>query len=376
MFSHDSNPTGFGAPRLMSRRIPPWLAALAILLAGIGMVSFFEWLAIPRVNVADTSRDVPSSDRGAWGFSLAPSLIPLAQIVPSPVRKDGIPALTLPDAVPAARADFLSSATEVLGMVAGGQARAYPLPVLIWHECINDELGGEPILISYDPLCAAAIAFSRRVEGEVLEFGLSGLLYNSHGLMYDRRTDPHQESLWSRLWMRAVTGPAAAAGRKLAWLDCEVTTWGRWLVAHPRSDVMTHETGYGVQYGPNPFKSYWTGEKLWYPARWKGEDRPDLRPMDLLHIVGVGNGMRAYPVKDLKSAQGTLQDVLGGVPIELIDDKGAGSLTIRTRDGRPLPGLRRATALWFAWRATYPQGEVYRGSISTPHPAASAKTAR
>ena len=106
---------------------------------------------------------------------------------------------------------FLVPGDLVIGLSLHGEARAYPLEILALHEVCNDTLGGEPILVTYQPLCDSAVVFERRVDGHTREFGVSGLLYNSNLLMYDRHPEqPQDESLWSQLQFRALAGPAAA----------------------------------------------------------------------------------------------------------------------------------------------------------------------
>ena len=112
-----------------------------------------------------------------------------------------------------------------------GESRAYPLLVMQCHEIANDTLGGVPIAVTYNPLCDSVVVFDRRVGDEVLEFGVSGLLYSSNMLMFDRRPDALGESLWCQLLGRAISGPLVDT--PLAVLDAAVTDWAGWLADHP-----------------------------------------------------------------------------------------------------------------------------------------------
>ena len=110
-------------------------------------------------------------------------------------------------------------------MVAGGIARAYPLRLLNWHEVINDTLGGQPVAITYSPLCDSSVGFRRMVADKVQEFGVSGLLLNSNLIMYNRQSGAADESLWSQLQCRAIAGPAAASQQTLEVLPIAVVSW-------------------------------------------------------------------------------------------------------------------------------------------------------
>ncbi|MCP5113198.1 MAG: DUF3179 domain-containing protein, partial [bacterium] len=111
---------------------------------------------------------------------------------------------------------------RVIGLVVNGEARAYPIAVLNWHELVNDSLGGVPLLVSYCPLCGTGMVFRREVAGEEKHVGVSGLLYRSDLLLYDRET----ESLWSQIMAEAVAGPAV--GSKLALMRSEHRSWAAW----------------------------------------------------------------------------------------------------------------------------------------------------
>lgn len=137
------------------------------------------------------------------GFELRRPLLPADEIVQGGPPRDGIPALDEPEFVDAGDARFLEPDDRILGISLGGSARAYPVRILNYHEIVNDRIGTEPVVITYCPLCGSGMAFASEVDGRLLTFGVSGLLYNSDVLLFDRQT----ESLWSQLRKQAVTGP-------------------------------------------------------------------------------------------------------------------------------------------------------------------------
>ncbi|PJA16725.1 MAG: hypothetical protein CO113_15630 [Elusimicrobia bacterium CG_4_9_14_3_um_filter_62_55] len=136
------------------------------------------------------------------GFDLEGSLVPAADIHRGGPPKDGIPALSDPRFVAAADAE-LSPEDRVVGVASGGVAKAYPIRILNWHEVVNDAFGARRIAVTYCPLCGTAMVFDAVAGGRRRAFGVSGLLYNSDVLLYDRES----ESLWSQVLKRAVSGP-------------------------------------------------------------------------------------------------------------------------------------------------------------------------
>ena len=137
----------------------------------------------------------------------------------------------------------------VIGVTFSGESRAYPIRILNWHEIANDRVGGTDILVSYCPLCGTGIVFDSRINGKVHTFGVSGLLYNSDLLMYERGTK--ESSLWAQILGEAVVGPLT--GTKLTVLPSVQTTWGEWKAQHPDTKVLDVNTGYSRDYGRNPY---------------------------------------------------------------------------------------------------------------------------
>ncbi len=131
-----------------------------------------------------------------------------------------------------------------------GVARAYPIRIMIWHEIVNDTVAGMPLAITYCPLCNSALAFERRAGGRELTFGVSGLLYNSDLVMFDRQT----ESLWPQIEGRAVAG--MLTGTELTRHTVTVQPWATWREAHPRGEVLSADTGHRRDYGRNPYPGY------------------------------------------------------------------------------------------------------------------------
>ena len=248
-----------------------WVLLLAACLA----LAILAWQLIWFVLPVSGSRAVGDGrDVNSYGFNLDHCLVPRERLVAAGFPKDGLRALLDPATISAGEMDeqrlgrgsFLTASDRVIGVEIAGQARAYPLRIMIWHEVANDTLAGAPILVTCNPLCDAALVFERRVEGETPEFGVSGLLYNSNLLLFDRRSFPDEESLWSQMQARAVAGPAAVRGAALRLLPCALTTWGEWRSAHPQTDVLRPDPTRKQVYKREAYSTYAASPRLQFPV--------------------------------------------------------------------------------------------------------------
>ena len=209
-------------------------------------------------------------------FTLSPSLIDTEQIISGGPPRDGIPALTNPRLVTTKQADlWLSDQDQILGIVVDGIARAYPIRILNWHEIINDRIGEQSLVMTYCPLCGSGMAFQSKDQ-----FGVSGLLYQSDVLLYDRKS----ESLWSQLMMQAVTGPRA--GERLVQLAVEHTSWKIWKKQHPHTMVLSRDTGYRRDYVRNPYSGYESTSATYFPI-----NHHDARLQGKEWVIGLSIGM-------------------------------------------------------------------------------------
>lgn len=296
------------------------------------------------------------------GVNLTNCIIDARQILSGGPPKDGIPALTAPKVVRVTDAGFPTEDGQVVGVVIGSEARAYPIGILDWHEAINDTLGGVPIVVTHCPLCRSSLVFRRDIGGKVREFGISGLLYQSNVLLYDRQARTKDESLWSQAGMKAVCGPAAKSGLKLELVDSTLTTFGDWRTQHPDSTVVSLETGYDRPYRQQAYSGYFGSDRLMFPVANRTERRPDLRDKDMVLVVTVGDQMKAYPYADLRTDEDHLvEDDLGGMTLRMEYLAASGKVDVEAvnRPGvKPTP-VQKAYMFWFAYDSHYPQGLVY-----------------
>jgi hypothetical protein len=212
-------------------------------------------VALPQIP-ASSREHVPSALYGTMLYGpggaagLPRPLVNPANIMPGGPPPDGIPAISHPRFLRPAQVSFLSAGEPVLALQIGADARAYPVQILIWHEIVNDTVGGVPVAVTYCPLCNSAIAYDRRAAGRVLSFGTSGALYDSNLLMYDRQT----QSLWVQFTGQAVAG--VLAGHQLHPYPMQTVSWAAWRAGHPHGWVLSRDTGYTRPYGSNPYPGY------------------------------------------------------------------------------------------------------------------------
>jgi len=274
------------------------------------------------------------------GFILSPSLIPADRILSGGPPKDGIPALTYPKTEPAeAATNWLNDHDLILGIVVDSKARAYPVRILNWHEIVNDRIGQHAFVISYCPLCGSGMAFDTDDR-----FGVSGMLYQSDVLLYDKKT----ESLWSQLMMQAIAG--SRTGEKLILLPIEHSTWSDWKTAHPNTSVLSRHTGYQRDYSRNPYAGYEQASGTYFPV-YNHDER--LPPKAWVIGLSLRNQHIAWKLDDLKksgSHQMTWNQHRLAISVH------GESVQIRDADsGSILPVTR---LYWFAWVAFHPDTEI------------------
>ncbi len=165
--------------------------------------------------------------------------------------RDGIPSIDTPKFVSFAKAgEWLTDTEPVISLEIDGEARAYPLQILTWHEIVNDTVADVPVAVTFCPLCNSAITFDRRFGEQVFEFGTSGLLRKSDLVMYDRTT----ETLWQQFTGEGIVGQLA--GEQLAWVPSSLVSFADFKAAFPEGVVLSRDTGFDRSYGQNPYVGY------------------------------------------------------------------------------------------------------------------------
>jgi Protein of unknown function (DUF3179) len=288
------------------------------------------------------------------GFDLARHSVPPDQILNGGPPKDGIPAIIHPKFVTAAKAGFLMPEDRVVGVFVKGKARAYPLKILNWHELVDDETAGSSFAVTYCPLTGSAIVYNRELGAKPLTLGVSGKLYQSNLLFYDKST----ESLWSQIKGEAIAGPLT--GRRLEALPSVVTIWAVWRGAHPDTLVLDVNTGYSRNYAIDPYESYESSSELMFPVTLDGRLPAKERVLGLT----INGADEAFPFSRLAEEKSSLKVNLGGRPLTIIFD--ASTQTVgAVAAGKHIPAY---TGYWFAWAAFHPKTMVWGDAgVSAPN---------
>jgi hypothetical protein len=260
--------------------------------------------------------------------------------------KDGIPSIDNPTFVTMQEAEeWIEDNELVLVLDYNGIERVYPLQILVWHEIVNDVVDGDSIIITYCPLCGSGIAYHSVIEGEAVEFGTSGKLYNSNLIMYDRKT----ESYWTQIDGIAVVGELT--GTELEAISLDTVVWRDWKNTHPNAEVLSQETGFNRAYGTDPYGSYYEDSFLIFSVN---EEDDRIHSKTVIFGIEVDGIYKAYREIDLEETS-KIEDAVNGVDI-IVERSNEGIVTIFDDKGNEIVKERD---FWFAWYAFHPETELY-----------------
>lgn len=275
--------------------------------------------------------------------------IPLNEILSGGPGKDGIPSIDEPKFVDVREAgEFLDDSDPGIGLVVEGESRFYPYRILVWHEIVNDTVDGVPVLVTYCPLCATGIVFQREIDGKAEEFGVSGRLWQSNLLMYNRASSEDGESLWSQVLGEAVVG--VHTGKKLSIVPSDIVRWADWKKLHPGASVLSEDTGTVRSYGRDPYGDYYTSESVSFGAKFRDTR---LHPKALVAGIEIDGLYKAYHIDALPN--GEIEEMFAGKTVRVTKDE-AERLGI-TADGVLIPHV---PGFWFSWLAVHPDTELYK----------------
>ena len=238
----------------------------------------------------------------------------------------------------------------VLALEYKGVKRVYPYQILVWHEIVNDNIAGDPILITYCPLCGTGIAYESYIEvnGKKVEtrFGVSGKLFNSNLIMYDEVTDTY----WQQIDGLAIVGELT--GQELKEISIDTVVWGEWKAIHPDSEVLSQETGISRNYGRDPYGNYYEDSFLLFPVE-NSDNR--IFAKDLVFGIEIDGIYKAYREIDVKKV-GVIEDVVNGVNIRLerLDD---GRIVVTNIDTGE--EIVKEVGFWFSWYAFHPDTNLW-----------------
>jgi hypothetical protein len=353
-------------------------------------------LIIPTINVNSVSVTNPVANSGNINSASVPqfekeenSIVPLDQIVSGGPPPDGIPSIDNPKFISIQEANkYLEDSELVLGLNINGDVRAYPLQILVWHEIVNDKVNDVPVAVTYCPLCFTNQVFNRTLDnGQVLEFGTSGKLYNSNLVMYDRTT----KSLWSQAMAQGIVGKFA--GVKLERIPFDIAYWKEWKELYPDSKVLSRDAGSARPYGADPYGDYYTNGDVLFPVSNK-DSRLGLKEI----VIGFENNgqYKAYKLQETEN-KNVINDQVNGKHLALYSlypfmvraydplvDGRVLEFSYNTKDqnfvdkqtssswnfegkavsgqmkGKQLTRLPFDQGFWFEWVAFHPKTELYQ----------------
>ena len=286
--------------------------------------------------------------------------IRLEEITWGGVAKDGIPSLDNPDLIEAAKAHYLKPGDLVFGVSINGDARAYPLRIMGWHEMFNDVIGGVPLALAYCTLCGSGILFETKVKGRAkpFVFGSSGFLYRSNKLMFDRQT----HSLWNQFTGAPVVGPLVGSGIVLKQRPVVITPWQEWVARNPQTRVLSLNTGHSRNYGSGVvYSDYFASADLMFPTH---VDQSLLRQKDYVFGIRQFGAAKAWPLSVFAGGQ-VINDTLGGRDLVLVGDFDGRTVRAYLRNGRVFRAAAQGVAdetgaVWTATEEalTAPTGET------------------
>lgn len=316
-----------------------------------GLFVFFAilgFLFLNKYSGGAVSKIVSTFTDNDFGFDKnTPGYANFAKLAQGCPRKDCIPSIDDPifESVDAAD-EWLEEPDTVFVLKTGGEVRAYPQKILNWHEIVNDEIGGNPVAVTFCPLCGSGLAFDRSFEGEILEFGVSGKLHNNDLVMYDRNTN----TLWQQITGEALVGKHF--GKVLKQISMGTQTWESFKKDNPNAVVLSRETGYSRNYNQYPYGSYETDKSVNFPI--EGGVDMTLHPKEVVFGIVVGQEAKAYRQKTLESEK-NITDTVGGVSVNISYNNG--NVSVRsTKTGDEISVTR---LFWFAWKAFRPETTIY-----------------
>lgn len=309
----------------------------------------------------------------------------LNDIVSAGAPRDNIPSIDQPKFESVLTGDiYLKDDGYGIDLEVNGRHRFYPYQLLVWHEIVNDEFNGQPVLVTYCPLCESAVVFDRRVGQETIEFGTSGRLWNNNLVMYDRKT----ETLWNQILGQGIRGELA--GWKLQQIPVQVMTWNSWKKIYPEGEVLTRDTGVERDYTRDPYGDYYQNSKVMFPLTHKN-DRLNVKD----RIYGVSQNDQMAYLRDAVAEEKVVNDEIGGAPAVLVYNNYTDSVKVFLRqvnnqvltfsnigqtlideqtgsewnlDGLAVGGdmigiqleeLPVIPAFWFCWSAVYPNTNLH-----------------
>ncbi len=321
---------------------------------------FWTWLVAVLIAAATVS--TAAANPRSWSYEwsrtdFSKHSIDYAEILSGGPPKDGIPAIDNPKFVPPGEVSDLAETEPVVGVTINGVSRAYPLRILMYHEIVNDTLGGVPVTVTYCPLCNSSIVFERRLDGRLLDFGTTGKLRNSDLVMYDRQT----ESWWQQFLGEAIVGEMT--GKTLTMLPSRLESLARFRARAPEGTVQVPTNPRMRPYGRNPYANYDSASR---PFLFRGDLPAGIEPM--VRVVAVKNEAWSLPLLrdkgtitqgdiEIRWAEGQNSALDSGL---IAEGRDVGNIVVQRRKGDTLEDVIHDVTFAFVFHAFRPDGVIHK----------------
>ena len=337
-------------------------------------------LAVLIASATGTTLGTAVADSRSWraewpGTDFSRHTVPLEEIKSGGPPKDGIRSIDMPrfeqlsDGAATGWAAGIGNAEPVISLVIGGDARAYPLRILIWHEIANDIVGGTPVVVTYCPLCNASVVFERTVENRVLDFGTTGKLRNSDLVMYDRQT----ESWWQQFDGDAIVG--VMSGKHLRLVPSRLESFDRFRQRFPRGQVLVPSNPAARNYGANPYVGYDTSGQR--PFLYDGSLPGGIEPMERVIAVETRPGYHEAWSLPLLKEHGTIES--GNIILEweagqtsaldkasIAGGRDIGNVVVQQQQDGRLSDIPYDVTFAFAFHAFRPNSPIHKETSTIP----------
>lgn len=265
--------------------------------------------------------------------------VPLEQLQQGCPARDCIPSIDHPKYVTAEEANHVADDALVVTLSYRGEFRAYPTLILDQHEIVNDTIAGDPLAITWCPLCGSAVGLRRIVAGQITTFGVSGVLYNSDLVFYDRKS----ETLWDQIQATGIVGPMT--GVKLELVPMSVSRWATWREKHPDTLVLSTDTGFDYDYSEDHYVNYRASERLFMPV---SDTDERVHAKAVVFGFNLPSGAIAYTESMLRESGGYRHDLNGEEAVVTLHDDGSVSMQYEKKTYHP------TRVFWFAWFTFHP----------------------
>ena len=327
------------------------LAALLIA-AGIFLASCSGKIASMPGSAADSKPSLEPSTLSIEVTDGVKHSISIDEIIGGGPSRDGIPPIDSPKFVSIKAASlYVEDRDFGLSVRFEDQDRFYPFSILLWHEVVNDTVNGQPVLVTYCPLCDSGIVFDPSPAGNRVDFGTSGKLYNSNLLMYDRAT----ESLWSQILGEAVLGPLT--GTRLPVIPSDQMQFGKWKAQNPLGQVLSLDTGTERPYGTNPYETHSQVGWVDFPLS-NHDDR--LHPKRYVQGLVIGGQAKAYLPAAVQTAK-TVKDRVGGKDFLIRYEEEPGVVRVYEKGAhKKAVRVEPISSYWYCWAAVHPGSGLFQ----------------